>query len=90
MVELPEQPGQGATLAPVDAVEGRVLRNQRQFLHSPGGKCSRLRQDQSAGRLPIRTARVGNDANAHFSRALGNLHVGIVARPSRRCAVCRS
>ena len=45
-VQLAQQPGERAALAAVDAVEGRVLRDQQQLLHAARARRARLGDDR--------------------------------------------
>ncbi len=80
-VQLPQQPREGAALAPVDAVERRVLRDQQQLPHAPVRERPRLAHDRLGRAAAVRAAQRRDDAErAGVVAALGDLDVREVRR----------
>ena len=89
-VQLAKQPRQRAALAAIDAVEGRVLRDQQQFLTPRAARARASRTIESGGPVPIVAAQRRDDAErALVVAAFGNLDVGVVLRALPGSAACR-
>ena len=70
-----------AALAAIDAVEGRVLRDQQQFLHAARRQRARFADDRLGRPAAIVAAQRRDDAEgALVVAAFGDLHVGVVPR----------
>ena len=81
LVQLAKQPGQRATLAAIDAVEGRVLRDQEQFTDAARGERSRFADDRFGRPAAIVAAQRRDDAEgARVITAFGDLDVRVVPR----------
>ena len=80
-VQFAQQASEGAALVAVDAVEGRVLRDEQELFDAARGQRARFADDRVARPAPVLAAQRRDDAErALVVAALGDLDVRVVPR----------